>query len=180
MKTVRFAQVVPACGRPGVYLQFAAPARDPTLRGLVKRARVMTVHQKTRGGRKDYGTVGLHAGERSQFLVFPRSLKRFGDRRVVGIDYTLLTNVGTGRRQPARHQPETRKTAVARAKKKGDIVPFAKSPAPPVEPPKPASSREVVAEIRGILRQLSERKIAAARDRLKELERRVALAEESQ
>jgi hypothetical protein len=90
LKTARFSQVVETAGRPIVYLTWMKPQRDPALRTALKANRVMTVHQTVRGSGTDYGTVGLHLGGHSQILIFPRSLKRFEDRRIVGIKYELF------------------------------------------------------------------------------------------
>jgi hypothetical protein len=87
MKTVRFTNVVERVGAPQLYLPWVPPEKDHVLRRALREQRVMTVHQTMRGTHKDYGTVGLHRGGESQFLVFPRSLRDFAAHRVVGIDY---------------------------------------------------------------------------------------------
>ena len=92
MKTVGFSQIVARCGTPSVHLSWVPPERDRALKSALKQNRVMTVHQNLRGNAKDYGTVGLLQTPHAQILVFPRSLKRFEERRVVGIDYSLLSS----------------------------------------------------------------------------------------
>ena len=87
MKTARFTDVVAAAGRPQVHALWLAPDKDPELRRAVRDCRVMTIHQALRGTKKDHGTVGLHLEGSTQVLVFPKSLRRFGDRHIVGIDY---------------------------------------------------------------------------------------------
>ncbi len=57
--------------------------------------RVMTLHQTVRGSTKDYGTIGLQMDAHAQILVFPRSLKKFSDRRVIGIDYSAIGEAAT-------------------------------------------------------------------------------------
>jgi len=90
MKTVRFTQVVERAGKPTVHVSWLPPEKDPALKRALADHRVMTVHQQLRGGKKDHGVVGLERGGPVQVLVFPKSLRRFRDRKVVGIDYRLL------------------------------------------------------------------------------------------
>jgi hypothetical protein len=95
MKTVRFPQVVQKCGAPEIHLAWVSPNRDSVLKKALGENRVMTVHQELRGGKKDYGTVGFLKGRNSQILLFPKSLRRFTERRIVAIDYSLLAKGGT-------------------------------------------------------------------------------------
>ena len=48
----------------------------------------MTV-QKSEGGR-DFGVVDFKESKGATYLVFPKSLKRFAGKRIVGIDWALL------------------------------------------------------------------------------------------
>ena len=38
----------------------------------------------------DFGIVGFKASKDVRHLVFPKSLKRFSNKRIVGIDWTLV------------------------------------------------------------------------------------------
>ena len=38
----------------------------------------------------DFGVVGFKASKDARYLVFPKSLKRFANKRVVGIDWRLV------------------------------------------------------------------------------------------
>ena len=49
----------------------------------------MTV-QKTESG-TDFGVVGFKERKGANYLVFPKSLKRFADKRIVGIDWALVS-----------------------------------------------------------------------------------------
>ena len=49
----------------------------------------MTV-QKSESG-TDFGIVGFKERRGARYLIFPKSLKEFADRRVVGIDWTLVS-----------------------------------------------------------------------------------------
>ncbi len=94
MKTVRFTELVAASGKPEVHLTWLAPARDQVLQNALKQHRVLTVHQRTRGAKKDFAVVGLDKARDSQFLIFRKSLRRFENRHVVGIRYDLLDEAG--------------------------------------------------------------------------------------
>jgi hypothetical protein len=90
MKTARFTTIVQSAGSPTVHPLWLDPGQDKALQKALKEQRVLTVHQDVRGTRKDFGTVGLVQEPEAQFLVFPKSLRRFAGQRVVGIDYELL------------------------------------------------------------------------------------------
>jgi hypothetical protein len=90
VKTARFANVVKEAGAPEAYLLWASPKKDRVFQRAVKEQRVLTVHQENVGTRKDYGRVGFHEEPHAQYLVFPKTLREFSDRRVIGIDYGLL------------------------------------------------------------------------------------------
>ena len=89
MKTARFLSVVQKSGRPESYLALSDPAKDKDLQKAVKKRRVMTVFQETVGTKADRGTVGFEPGHGRQFLIFPKPLKAFVDRNIVGIKYDL-------------------------------------------------------------------------------------------
>jgi hypothetical protein len=38
----------------------------------------------------DFGVVGFKASKDARYLVFPKSMKRFANTRIVGIDWTLV------------------------------------------------------------------------------------------
>jgi len=44
---------------------------------------------KSEGG-TDFGIVGFKQRKGAPYLVFPKSLKRFADKRIAGIDWTLV------------------------------------------------------------------------------------------
>lgn len=89
MKTVRFTQVVEAAGRPEPYTLWMEPKDDPVFQRALKAHRVLSVHQETVGTKADYGEVGFN-GVKGELLIFPKSLRRFAGRRVVGVKYDLL------------------------------------------------------------------------------------------
>ena len=88
VKTARFAEVVDKAGKPEVYTLWQKPAADRHFQSLNKSNRVMTI-QKSESG-TDFGLVGFKERKGASYLVFPKSLKRFADKRIVGINWDLL------------------------------------------------------------------------------------------
>jgi hypothetical protein len=88
-KTIRFSQIVEKCGKPNVYILWQKPAADRNFQTQLKNNRVMTV-QKSESG-TDFGIVGFKERRGARYIIFPKSLKEFADRRVVGIDWTLVS-----------------------------------------------------------------------------------------
>ena len=50
----------------------------------------MTVKQETVGAKADFGVVGFLQEKNVSYLLFPKSLARFKDARVIGIKYDLV------------------------------------------------------------------------------------------
>lgn len=87
-KTARFSQVIEKCGKPQVYTLWQKPSTDRHLQAQLKNHRVMTV-LKTESG-ADFGIASFKEKKGATYLVFPKSLKSFTDKRVIGIDWTLV------------------------------------------------------------------------------------------
>jgi hypothetical protein len=87
-KTKRFADVVEAAGKPEVYTLWQKPKDDRHLQSEIKNNRVMTI-LPTEAGR-EFGMVGFKQQKGARYLVFPKGLKRFEDRRIVGINWDLV------------------------------------------------------------------------------------------
>jgi hypothetical protein len=87
VKTARFAQVVEKCGQPEVYTIWQKPAQDRHLQSQIKNHRLMTI-QKSDGG-TEFGMVGFKERKGASYLVFPKSLKRFENKRIIGIKWDL-------------------------------------------------------------------------------------------
>jgi hypothetical protein len=87
---VRFSKLVEAAGKPSVHLLWMDPAKDIVLQKAIKANRVLTVHQRPGDTKADYGTVGFEKSVSGQILIFPKSLKQFSDKRVIGVKYDLL------------------------------------------------------------------------------------------
>jgi hypothetical protein len=88
VKTVRFAQVVEKAGGPEVYTLWQKPAQDRHLQSLIKNHRIMTI-QKSDGG-TEFGVVGFKERKGASYLEFPKSLKRFENKRIIGIKWDLV------------------------------------------------------------------------------------------
>ena len=88
VKTARFSRVVETCGMPQVYTLWQKPSADRHLQAQIKNNRVMTILRSASG--TDFGIVGLKESKDTRYLVFPKSLKRFADKRIIGIDWSLV------------------------------------------------------------------------------------------
>jgi hypothetical protein len=87
-KTARFSRVVEKCGKPQVYTLWQKPSADRHLQAEVKNHRVMTVLRSDRG--TDFGIAAFKESKEVRYLIFPKSLKRFGEKRIIGIDWSLV------------------------------------------------------------------------------------------
>ena len=87
-KTARLSQVIERCGKPQVYTLWQKPSTDRHLQAQLKNNRVMTI-LKTESG-TDFGIASFKQKKGATYLVFPKSLKQFADKRVVGVDWTLV------------------------------------------------------------------------------------------
>jgi len=88
VKTARFSQVVEKCGKPQVYTLWQKPATDRHLQAQIKNNRVMTILKSESG--TDFGIIGFKQRKGATYFVFPKSLKRFADMRIVGIDWSRM------------------------------------------------------------------------------------------
>jgi hypothetical protein len=88
-KTARFSQVIEECGKPQVYTLWQKPSTDRHLQAQLKNNRVMTILRTESG--TDFGIAGFKETKGATYLVFPKSLKRFADKRVIGIDWALIS-----------------------------------------------------------------------------------------
>ncbi|HEX4638571.1 MAG TPA: hypothetical protein VH170_03710 [Chthoniobacterales bacterium] len=87
-KIKRFADVVEAAGKPKVYTLWQKLAQDRHLQSQIKNHRVMTILRNESG--TEFGMVGFKEKKGASYLIFPKSLKRFENRRVVGINWDLV------------------------------------------------------------------------------------------
>lgn len=88
-KTARFSQVIENCGKPQVYTLWQKPSGDRHLQAQIKNNRVMTILKSESG--TDFGIIGFKESSEARYLIFPRSLKRFADKRIIGIDWALVS-----------------------------------------------------------------------------------------
>ena len=87
VKTARFAQVIEKAGKPEAYTLWQKPAQDRHLQSLIKNNRVMTIQQTETGS--EFGMASFKERKGARYLVFPKSLKRFENKRIVGINWGL-------------------------------------------------------------------------------------------
>ncbi|WP_395747414.1 hypothetical protein [Prosthecobacter sp.] len=117
MKTVRFSQLVAKCGRPETHLILTDPKKDGELQAAVKEQRVLTLMEATVGTKSDWGETGFHPGIHRQYLLFPKSLKAYSGRAVVGIKYEMLGDEeGAPRKRAHTHKPVAARKTTAHAK----------------------------------------------------------------
>jgi hypothetical protein len=90
VKTARFAQVAEKCGKPEVYTLWQKPSADRHLQSQIKNNRLMTVQRSDVG--TEFGVVGFKESKGASHLIFPKSLKRFENRRIVGINWDLVNS----------------------------------------------------------------------------------------
>jgi hypothetical protein len=88
VKTARFSEVIENSGKPQVYTLWQKPSADRQLQAQIKKTRVMTILKSERG--TDFGIVGFKESREARYLVFPKSLKRFAEKRIIGIDWALV------------------------------------------------------------------------------------------
>jgi hypothetical protein len=132
MDTVRFSKIVETVGKPSVHVLWIDPAKDTILQKAIKANRVMTIHQPPAGTKTDYGTIGFEKNVSGQVLIFPKSLRSFADKRVIGVKYDLLEWASVPKSQQApKAQPAK---PVAEESAPARVLKF---PALKVEPPEP-------------------------------------------
>ena len=88
IKTARFSQVIEKCGKPQVYTLWQKPSADRHLQTQIKENRVMTILKSESG--TDFGIVGFKESREARYLIFPKSLKRFAEKRIIGIDWSRV------------------------------------------------------------------------------------------
>jgi hypothetical protein len=71
-----------------VYTLWQRPSADRHLQSQIKNHRVMTILKSESG--TDFGLVGFKESKEARYVIFPKSLKRFSDKRIVGIDWSLI------------------------------------------------------------------------------------------
>jgi hypothetical protein len=156
VKSVRFSTVVDTCGTPETHLPLMDPAKDRAFQALVKSQRVMTVFQATAGTKADHGEVGFLPGTSRQFLLFPKSLRKFAGASVVGIKYDLLESAEVDVSEVPAERPKTKPPPNKFERKKPKI----KESHPPKQKTKPKPVRKPKA--RPTLRRTYQKKKASA------------------
>jgi len=79
---------VEQAGKPEPYTLWQKPAADRHLQSALKNHRVMTIQQSESGS--EFGMVGFKQTKNASYLIFPKSLKRYENNRVVGLKWDLV------------------------------------------------------------------------------------------
>jgi hypothetical protein len=87
-KTARFADIVERAGKPEPYTLWQKPAQDRHLQSEIKNHRVMTILKTDAGS--EFGIIGFKEKKGASYLIFPKGLKRFENRRIVGVSWDLV------------------------------------------------------------------------------------------
>jgi hypothetical protein len=87
-KTTRFADIVERAGKPEPYTLWQKPAQDRHLQSEIKNHRVMTILKTDAGS--EFGIIGFKEKKGASYLIFPKGLKRFENRRIVGMNWDLV------------------------------------------------------------------------------------------
>jgi hypothetical protein len=107
-ETVRFSELIEKAGKPEIYLPLSDPKLDRNFMGAAREGRVLSIKQEPTGTKKDFGTVGFVAEKYLSYLVFPKPLTEFKDKRVVGIKYDILSDAAFS--TPPAHTPSLRRS----------------------------------------------------------------------
>ena len=183
--TIRFQKIVETAGKPNVHLLWMDPAKDPVLQKAVKANCVMTIHQQPSGAKTDFGTIGFEKNVAGQFLIFPKSLKAFAGKRVVGVKYDSIEWPAVPKAQQApkvrppktstKSQPESLKPAASEAKRPapeehapGKVVEFTPTKVND-EDRTSESAEEIKDQVRHAMKFLEEGKQVAAFNLLKRI-----------
>jgi hypothetical protein len=129
--------LVKKAGEPETYLLWSSPKTDRVFQRAVKENRILTIHQENVGTKKDYGSVGFHEEPNAQFLIFPKSVKAFVGRRIIGINYDLLGKTSRAEKPP---------TAASEGAAKGSAKRGAKKTKEPKAADRPPSKRAAAHE----------------------------------
>jgi hypothetical protein len=138
----------------------------------------MTVHTGT-GAQTDFGAIGYADDPQAQVLIFPRSLKAFEGRKVVGIKYDLLhaekefphpkhpvqARKATAKKSDKKAEASSKRTAqkskppapTEKSVSKGKVLKF-----PAQEEKEPEEDSELKAAVRRALKALEDGKQVAA------------------
>jgi hypothetical protein len=87
-KIARFAEVIEKAGKPEVHTLWQKPAQDRYLQSEIKNNRVMTILKTDVGSQ--FGMIGFKEKKGASYLIFPKGLKHFENRRIVGINWDLV------------------------------------------------------------------------------------------
>ena len=114
-KTVRFAQLVKAAGKPHpATLWTDDPDQDPEFRKAIKENRVVSVHMVNVGTKKESGEIGFVKGSGFSYLIFPKALPFAEGVKVIGLKFEMLEDAPV--KDPVKVKEARRTSKVERVK----------------------------------------------------------------
>jgi hypothetical protein len=111
-----------------VHLVWTKPNGDPVLQKAIKDHGLVTVHQHVHGGSQDFGVTGFEPEPHAQYLIFPRSLRKFVGRRIIGIRYDLVAEAVPAhpalpaKKRSSSSSPAAKKSKLVRFPAEADLV----------------------------------------------------------
>jgi hypothetical protein len=121
-RTARFAKVVEEAGKPEPYTLWQDPDHDRDFQKAQREERISST-------KSDAALVGYLKHSHALYLVFPKSLKKFRNRRIIGLKYDLLT------------QPKPKGERIKTAQRKWPIFRPPPRPTTTSQPAEPVVSR---------------------------------------
>ena len=162
MKTARFSQLVDAAGKPEPYVLWVEPKQDKQFQSALKANRVLTVHQEHVGAKKDYGEVGYDGDRGAQILIFPKSIRRFAGRQVIGIKYDLVEEPEAA---PPRKEKEKTPPKPQKAKEVKPTFRVLPDPKPLVKTAEKKPTEDKPAEKKPTKKEPAEKRAAPAKEK---------------
>ena len=89
-KRIRFGDLVKSTGKPQTATLWMVTKKDPAFSRALRQNRVLTIVQQRPGGHQEFGIIGFLLGSRATYLVFPRTLPKNENARVIGVNRQLL------------------------------------------------------------------------------------------
>jgi hypothetical protein len=101
VQSTRFVNVIARGGKPKFVSLWGKP--DATFLAAVEQNRVLTLKIHPVGNKAEFGIVGFQKEKNVLYLLFPKPLDDFKDKRIVGINLDLVEEEGVTGKSPSNH-----------------------------------------------------------------------------